>query len=81
MTKDYTTTSDKIASLALKILQSPSTSKMAKELASSALSNVSRGKLTRTKMEQKATKVLKNKKCCDETKSLVSILAQSETEG
>lgn len=81
MIKDFTTTSDKIATLALKILQDPNASKMAKELASSALSNVSRGKLTRSKMEAKASKVLKSKKCCEVTKSLAdSILSQGELE-
>jgi hypothetical protein len=70
MTKDYTTTSDNIAFLALKILQDSSSSKISKVLASSALSNVSGGKLSRSKIEAKASKLLKNRKCCPMTKSL-----------
>ena len=71
-------TSDKIASLAAKTLQDKKTSRIAKELAGSALSQKIKKNQTGSEMEDKAAKVLKSNKYSDDTKKLAgSVLAQS----
>ncbi|MGJ1434421.1 hypothetical protein [Sphingobacterium siyangense] len=71
-------TSNKIGSLAAKTLTDPSSSKTAKELAGSALSQMNKGNQTGSYMEDKASKVLQSNKYSEETKSLAaSVLSQS----
>ena len=78
MAKNNKTTSKEIASLASRILTHESSSKIAKELAGSALSQINKGKQTGAEMEDKASKVLNSDKYSDDTKSLAaSILSQS----
>lgn len=81
MSSNKKTTSPKIGSLAAKILQSPSSSNIAKELAGSALSQINKKNQTGSEMEDKAARVLTSNKYSDETKSLAaSILSQSNKE-
>lgn len=78
MTKNTKTTSESLASQAAKTLQDPNASKIAKELAGSALSQATKGKETGKEMEGKASRVLQSEKYSDDTKALAaSILAQS----
>jgi hypothetical protein len=71
-------TSKNVASLAAKILNDPNSSKIAKELAGSALSQVNRTNQTGSEMEDKASRVLKSNKYSEDTKSLAaSVLSQS----
>ena len=71
-------TSAEIGTLAGKILQSNDSSKIQKELAGSALSQIKGGNITGTQMEDTASKVLNSNKYSDVTKSLAgSILSQS----
>lgn len=71
-------TSKQIASEAGKILNDPNASKIQKQLAGSALSQVARGKQTGSEMEDMASKVLDSNKYNSETKSLAgSVLSQS----
>lgn len=71
-------TSSKIASLAAKTLNDPNASKIAKELAGSALSQSDKSKQTGSEMEDKASKVLQSNKYSEDTKSLAaSVLSQS----
>lgn len=71
-------TSHKIGSLASKTLTDTSSSKIAKALAGSALSQINKGNQTGSSMESKASKVLQSDKYSDTTKSLAaSILSQS----
>ncbi len=78
MTKNTKKTSKQIASLASKVLKDNSASKIAKELAGSALSQKQVNNQTGAKMEDKASKVLKSNKYSKETKKLAaSVLAQS----
>lgn len=78
MAKNNKTTSKEIASLASKILTNENSSKTAKKLAGSALSQINKGNQTGAEMEEKASNVLKSGKYSDDTKSLAaSILSQS----
>lgn len=78
MTKNTKTTSPKIATLASTILTDANSSKIAKELAASALSQVNKSHQTGKEMESKASKVLDSDKYSEATKALAgSILAQS----
>ena len=73
-----TKTSTEVAKLASKTLQDPNASKIAKELAGSALAQANTPKQTGADMEDKASKVLKSKKYSDETKTLAgAVLSQS----
>ena len=74
-------TSKKISSLASHTLLDNNSSKTAKILAGSALSQVQKGKQTGNKVEDLASKVLQSPKYSDKTKSLAgSILSQSNKE-
>lgn len=74
-------TSDKVASLASKVLKDDNSSKIAKELAGSALSQKNKSNQTGSEMEEKASKVLKSDKYSEETKALAaSVLSQSNKE-
>ncbi|KGE14736.1 hypothetical protein [Sphingobacterium deserti] len=71
-------TSNKIGSLASKILTDPNSSKISKELAGSALSQMNKGNQTGETMENKASKVLQSDKYSESSKALAgSILSQS----
>ena len=71
-------TSSQIASLAAKTLKDTNASKIAKELAGSALSQAVRRNQTGSEMEDKASRVLQSNKYSDDTKSLAaSVLSQS----
>jgi len=71
-------TSSKIASLAAKTLKDKNASKIAKELAGSALSQKQKKHQTGGELEDKAAKVLKSNKYSKETKQLAaSVLSQS----
>jgi hypothetical protein len=71
-------TSDKIASLAAKVLTDKDSSDIAKKLAGSALSQVNKGNETGSEMEDIASKVLKSEKYSAMAKMLAaSVLAQS----
>lgn len=71
-------TSSKVASLAAKTLKDSNASKIAKELAGSALSQSNKSNQTGSAMEDKASKVLKSTKYSEDTKSLAaSVLSQS----
>ena len=71
-------TSNKVASQAARVLKDPKASKIQKELAGSALSQVNRKHQTGAEMEEKASKVLRSDRYSDETKDLAaSVLAQS----
>ena len=81
MTKNKKVTSNEIASLSAKILRDDNASKIAKELAGSALSQKNKGNQTGCEMEDKASKVLRSEKYSEETKSLAaSVLSQSNKE-
>ena len=78
MSKNKKKTSSKIASLAAKTLQDKNASKIAKQLAASALSQKQKKNQTGSIMEDKAAVVLKSKKFSKETKQLAaSVLSQS----
>lgn len=78
MTKNTKRTSSKIASHAAKILQNDNSSKVAKKLAASALSQVNKNNETSSELETVASKVLKSNKYSQETKELAaSVLSQS----
>ena len=71
-------TNKQIASLAAKTLNNSNASKIAKELAGSALSQAVRKNQTGSEMEDKASMVIKSNKYSDDTKSLAaSVLSQS----
>lgn len=71
-------TSKHIGSLASKTLTDSNSSKIAKELAGSALSQMNKGNQTGSCMEDKASRVLQSNKYSEATKSLAgSILSQS----
>ena len=71
-------TSDKIATIASKVLTNPNSSNIAKKLAGSALSQKSIKHETGKEMETIASNVLKSEKFSDTTKELAaSILSQS----
>ncbi|GAB3226430.1 hypothetical protein [Spirosoma arcticum] len=72
------TTSKNIGSIAAKLLQDPNASKIQKELAGSALSQIQKGNQTGSAMQEKAGKVLESDKYSDLTQTLAaSILSQS----
>lgn len=74
-------TSERISSLASQILNDDNSSKTAKTLAGSALSQAEKGKQTGSKVEDLASKVLQSPKYSDKTKSLAgSVLSQSNKE-
>ncbi|MGV3612244.1 MAG: hypothetical protein ACO1N0_14890 [Fluviicola sp.] len=71
-------TSSEVAAQAAAILADKNASKIAKELAGSALSQVNSGNQTSKEMESKAAKVLQSPKYSEETKKLAgSIVSQS----
>ncbi len=71
-------TSKSVASNAAKVLQDKYSSKIAKKLAASALSQSGNKKQTGADLEDLASKVLNSDKYSDETKSLAgSVLSQS----
>lgn len=71
-------TSPKVASKAASTLTDKNSSKIAKELAGSALSQVNKGNQTSAQMESKASKVLQSPKYSEATKKLAgSVLSQS----
>lgn len=71
-------TSEQVSSLAGQTLLDKTSSKTAKILAGSALSQVQKGKQTGSQIEDLASKVLKSPKYSDKTKSLAgSVLSQS----
>lgn len=71
-------TSNSMASKASEILRDPNSSKIAKGLAASALSQSNTNKETGKEMETKASNVMKSDKYSDETKGLAaSLLSQS----
>jgi len=81
MAKNKKKTSNKIASLAAKTLKDKNASKIAKELAGSALSQKQSKNQTGGDLEEKAAKVLKSKKYSEETKQLAaSVLSQANKE-
>lgn len=72
------TTSGSVASTASKVLLNPNSSKPAKQLAGSALSQVNKGNETSKKIETLAGKVLDSPKSSDVDKQLAaSVLSQS----
>lgn len=78
MSKNNKQTSKDVASLAAKTLKDKKASKIAKELAGSALSQKSSQNQTGSEMEDKASKVMKSKKYSKNTKKLAaSVLSQS----
>jgi hypothetical protein len=75
------TTSPNVASLASKVLTNASSSAIAKQLAGSALAQVSKGAQTGAQIESLASKVLDSTKYSEQTKTLAgSVLAQSVKE-
>ena len=71
-------TSQKVASLASKVMSNSNSSGIAKQLAGSALSQVSKGNQTSSKMEDVASRVLDSSKYSQQTKTLAgSVLSQS----
>ncbi|WP_304545984.1 hypothetical protein [Sulfurimonas microaerophilic] len=71
-------TSKKMASKASKVLRDPKSSKTAKSLAASALSQSNTNKETGKAMETKASDVMKSNKYNDDTKGLAaSLVSQS----
>ena len=71
-------TSNKVASHAAKVLSDKNSSKTAKSLAASALSQSNNPKQTGTQMEDLASTVMNSSKYNSETKSLAgSVLSQS----
>lgn len=78
MARNTKKTSKQIASLASKVLNDNTASKIAKELAGSALSQKQSNNQTGAEMEDKASKVLRSNKYSKETKKLAaSVLSQS----
>jgi hypothetical protein len=78
MSKNTKRTSKQLASKASKILTDNNTSKIAKKLAASSLSQTGNKKQTGSEMEDLASKVLSSSKYSKETKSLAgSVLSQS----
>lgn len=78
MSANKKVTSKSIASLAAKTLKDKNSSKTAKELAGSALSQKVKSHQTGAEMEDKASMVLKSNKYSEQTKKLAgSVLAQS----
>ena len=76
--KNQKTTSSKIASLASHILKDSGSSSIAKSLAGSALSQVTKHNETGKHLEHLASNVLNSEKYSNETKKLAaSILSQS----
>lgn len=74
-------TSSDMATLASQVLRDKNSSKIAKSLAASAISQSNTDKQTGAEMETKASNVLKSDKYSDITHSLAgSILAQSNKE-
>jgi hypothetical protein len=72
-------TSDDIASKAGQILGDDNSSKIAKTLAASALSQVDKSKKTGSDVEEKAAKALQSNKYSKQTKSMAgSVLSQSD---
>ncbi|NLL02644.1 MAG: hypothetical protein GX265_06485 [Mollicutes bacterium] len=72
--------SKEMGSLAAQVLQDENSSKIAKELAGSVLSQTGTDKQPSKEMETKASEILKSTKYSDLTKSLAaSILAQSDS--
>jgi hypothetical protein len=72
------TTSERIASLAAKVLADDNSSTIAKQLAGSALAQVQKDKQTGSELEDIASQVLKSKKYSEDTRKLAaSILSQS----
>jgi len=79
MGKNTKKTSSDVATLAAKILQDDKSSKIAKKLAASALSQTDKKKQTSAEMETVASKVLTSTKYNEETKELAgSVLSQSK---
>lgn len=71
-------TSPKVASLASNTLTDKNSSKIAKELAGSALSQANKNNQTSKNVESKASKVLQSPKYSESTKKLAgSLLSQS----
>lgn len=71
-------TSSTVASLAAQTLNSPNSSRTAKRLAGSALSQKSTANQTGAEMESFASSVIQSKKYSNETKTLAaSVLSQS----
>jgi hypothetical protein len=71
-------TSKQVASLAAKTLQSNQSSKIAKKVAASALSQVNGSHQTGKNMETKASEILQSSKYSSDTKIMAaSILSQS----
>ena len=74
-------TSDKIATLASKVLTNQNSSEIAKKLAASALSQKNKTHETGKEMETIASNVMKSEKYSETTKELAaSILSQSDSE-
>ena len=74
-------TSSRISTMAANVLSDKASSKTAKSLAGSALSQVEKGKQTGDKMEDLASVVLKSSKYNETTKSLAgAVLSQSNKE-
>ena len=81
MTKNKKQTSKDVASNASKILSDPNSSKTAKSLAASALSQFKTKNQTGAEIEELASTVLRSPKYSDETKELAgSVLTQSNKE-
>lgn len=71
-------TSDRMSTIASKVLKNPQASQIQKMLAGSVLSQANKGNQTGSKMEDIASKVLKSNKYNDLTKSLAgSVLSQA----
>ncbi|MCA9836217.1 MAG: hypothetical protein KC422_04860 [Trueperaceae bacterium] len=81
MAKNSKQSSKKIATLASEVLKDNSSSKIAKELAGSVLSQTGTTKQTGAELETKASKVLHSDKYSQETKTLAgSVLSQANKE-
>ena len=73
------TSSQKMATMAAKILSDDTASRIQRSLAASVVAQASTGKQTGAGMENVASKVLQSSKYSDETKSLAaSVLSQSD---
>lgn len=73
------TTSQKMASMAAKILSDDTSSRIQRSLAASVVAQASSGKQTGGVMENVASRVLQSTKYSEETKSLAaSVLSQSD---
>lgn len=81
MSKNTKQTSSRIGRLASEILQSSSSSQVARSLAASALSQRSGDRETGAKMEDVAARVLANNRYAKDTKELAaSVLSQANKE-